>query len=73
MAAAGVALPPDIAAQDKGPAIVAACVTVIVLSTIFVAARLFVRARIIGQMFLDDYLMAVSMVHASGQPVPAEH
>lgn len=67
MAATGVALPPDIAAEDKGPAILAACIGVTVLSTIFVAARLFVRGRIIGKMYLDDYFMAASMVRASGQ------
>jgi hypothetical protein len=64
MAAAGSALPPDIAAQNKGPAILATSITVTVLSTMFVAARLFVRGRIIGKLYMDDYFMMASLVRA---------
>lgn len=62
MAAPGGALPPDIAAQDKGPAILATCITVTVLSTVFVLGRLFVRAHIMRKMYLDDYFMIAALV-----------
>jgi hypothetical protein len=68
--AAPIALPPDIAAQNKGPAILIACITVTIISTIFVVARLFVRGCIARQMYLDDYFMAAALVCVSGQPVP---
>ncbi|KAK4033600.1 hypothetical protein C8A01DRAFT_19467 [Parachaetomium inaequale] len=62
MAAPGIVLPPDIAAQNKGPTILATSITVTVLSTLFVAARLFVRGRIIGTLYLDDYFMIAAMI-----------
>ncbi|KXX73762.1 hypothetical protein MMYC01_209605 [Madurella mycetomatis] len=62
MAAPGSVLPPDIAAQNKGPAILAACITVTTLSTLFVLGRLFVRAHIIRKMYLDDYFMIAALI-----------
>lgn len=55
-------LPPEIAAQNKGPAILATIYTVTVLSTIFTAARVFVRTKILGKLQLDDYLIILSVV-----------
>ncbi|KAI6778592.1 uncharacterized protein J7T54_003371 [Emericellopsis cladophorae] len=48
-------------AANKAPSIVAVTVTLSVLSTIFVAARLFTRQKIMGKMHLDDWLVASSI------------
>lgn len=55
-------LSPEMAAENKGPGILAACYTVEVLASFFVAARLFVRGRMMGKWQLDDWLIIVSMV-----------
>lgn len=57
-------LPPDIAAQDKGPGILATVVVVTVLSTLFCAARIYTRGRILGRLQLDDYLIVLAVVFA---------
>lgn len=57
-------LPPEIAAQDKGPGILAAIISVSIVSTLFVLARLFVRIKIIQKLSLDDYFIIVSTVRA---------
>lgn len=59
------ALPADIAAQDKGPGILAAIITVSIISTLFVCGRLVVRLKIIEKMSLDDYFIIVSTVSAA--------
>lgn len=55
-------LPPEIAAQDKGPGIVAAIISVSIVSTLFVLGRLFVRIKIVQQLSLDDYFIMMSTV-----------
>jgi len=49
-------------AEDKGPAIIAAICVVTALETLFCAARLYTRARIIGKLYLDDYFILASVV-----------
>lgn len=55
-------LPPEIATQNKGPGILAAIITVSIISTLFVVGRLFVRVKIIEKLYLDDYLIILSTV-----------
>ncbi len=55
-------LPPGVAAEDKGPAIVISMSVLTAVATVFIAARLFVRARMLGRMHWDDYLISVSLV-----------
>lgn len=50
--------------EDKGPAILGVSITVVVLSTVFVAARIFTRQKIMGQLHLDDWLSVAAMVCA---------
>jgi len=57
----------EMAAENKGPGILAACYTVEAIASCFVAARLFVRGRMMGKWQLDDWLIIVSMV--SGSPM----
>ncbi|KAI0153242.1 integral membrane protein [Xylariaceae sp. FL1272] len=49
------------AAEDKGPAIIQACWSVIAVSTLFVIARLYVRGVIKKRLELDDYLIITSI------------
>lgn len=58
-------LSPEIAAQNLGPGIVAANITVSVISTLFVIARLFVRIKMIGKLYLDDYFIMFSTVRTA--------
>lgn len=62
-------LSPEMAAENKGPGILAACYTVEVIATFFVAARLFVRGRMMGKWQLDDWLIIVSMVRGPSRAV----
>ncbi|KAL2262439.1 hypothetical protein VTK26DRAFT_1342 [Humicola hyalothermophila] len=55
-------LPPEVAAEDKGPGIIATVVAVTVLETLFCAARIYTRGRIIGRLQLDDYLLILSVI-----------
>ncbi|KAJ0117329.1 integral membrane protein [Diaporthe amygdali] len=55
-------LSPEMAAENKGPGILAACYTVEVIASLFVAARLFVRGRMMGKWQLDDWLIILSML-----------
>lgn len=57
------------AADNKGPGILAACYTVEVTASFFVAARLFVRGRMMGKWQLDDWLIIVSMVCGPLHPI----
>jgi len=56
---------PDNAHQNKGPAVLATCITLTALSTLFVAARLYVRIRILSRVGLDDWLIVISLVDRS--------
>jgi len=64
-------LPPEIAAQDKGPGILAAIITVSIISTLYVAGRLFVRIKIMKKLYLDDYFIILSTVSALPLPTSA--
>ncbi|KAL8364897.1 hypothetical protein RB595_003943 [Gaeumannomyces hyphopodioides] len=54
-------LPPDIAAQDKGPGIIVTILSLTSITTLFVIARLYTRARVLRAAHLDDWLIIVSM------------
>jgi hypothetical protein len=49
-------------AETKGPTILATCITLCVVSTMFVAARLFTRQKLMGKLLSDDYIVGASMV-----------
>lgn len=55
-------------ADNKGPMIIAVCLAVTVLSTIFVALRVFTRQKIMGQLHLDDWLVIPSIVSETFSP-----
>ncbi|KAK1460802.1 integral membrane protein [Colletotrichum melonis] len=48
-------------AEDKGPVALGIVISMLVLSTLFTAGRLFVRGRILKQFHLDDYLIVASV------------
>ncbi|KLU91676.1 hypothetical protein MAPG_10194 [Magnaporthiopsis poae ATCC 64411] len=54
-------LPADIAAQDKGPGIIVTILCLTSITTLFVIARLYTRARVLRAAHLDDWLILVSM------------
>ncbi|KAH8173882.1 integral membrane protein [Sarocladium implicatum] len=53
---------PEYIAESRVPIIVGVVVSLTVLSTLFVIARIFTRARLTGSMFLDDYLVIIAAV-----------
>ncbi|OHW96428.1 integral membrane protein [Colletotrichum incanum] len=53
---------PERAAENKGPAAIGIVISVSVLSTLFAAARLFVRGKILRKVHLDDYLIVASVI-----------
>ncbi|KAK4233520.1 hypothetical protein C8A03DRAFT_19421 [Achaetomium macrosporum] len=55
-------LPAHLAAEDKGPGIIATICVVTVLETLFCAARIYTRGRILGRLQLDDYLVVLSVI-----------
>ncbi|KAL0935510.1 uncharacterized protein CTRU02_210101 [Colletotrichum truncatum] len=55
-------LDPAWVADNRGPWALGVVICVSVISTIFVAARLFTRAKIMGRVCLDDYLIIVSAI-----------
>lgn len=57
--------PPDYAKQDKGPTIVIICSISSAIATIFVAARLYVRGKMLKRFGLDDYFTVASSVSVS--------
>ncbi|KAI1391438.1 uncharacterized protein F4822DRAFT_185906 [Hypoxylon trugodes] len=59
---ASAPLAPEVAAQDKGPSIIAASCAVTAISTLFVIARLYVRVGIIRNFQLDDYFVTASQI-----------
>ena len=52
-------------AEDKGPMIIGVCTAMTILSTIFVALRVFTRQKIMGKLHLDDWLVIPSVVSPS--------
>ncbi|GJD01164.1 integral membrane protein [Colletotrichum higginsianum] len=55
-------VPPQRAGGNKGPTAIGIVISVSVLSTLFTAARLFVRGKILGKFHLDDYLIVASVL-----------
>ncbi|KAF5484079.1 hypothetical protein CGCF413_v015133 [Colletotrichum fructicola] len=53
---------PERDAEDKGPTALGIVISVSALSTVFAAARLFVRGKILGKVHLDDYLIIASVI-----------
>lgn len=49
-------------AETKGPTILATCITLCVVSTMFVAARLFTRQKLMGKLLSDDYIVGASIL-----------
>jgi nitric oxide reductase large subunit len=52
----------DFVQQTKGPTVLAVCISTTTVATIFVAARLYVRVKILSMISLDDWLIILSMV-----------
>ncbi|KAF6795315.1 integral membrane protein [Colletotrichum musicola] len=52
---------PEWEAENKGPASLGIIISVTILSTLFTAARLYVRGKILGKFHLDDYLIVASV------------
>ncbi|KAK2049471.1 integral membrane protein [Colletotrichum somersetense] len=52
----------DRAAENKGPTALGIVISMSILSTLFTAARLFVRGKILGKFHMDDYLMVASVI-----------
>lgn len=52
-------------AENKGPTALAIVVCVSVLSTVFTAARLFTRGKVLGKISLDDYFIVASVVSST--------
>lgn len=52
----------DYVAANKGPTILGVIFTMTAISTGFIGARIFTRAKILGKMQLDDWLVVVSVV-----------
>lgn len=63
---------PKWAAENKSPGIVASIVTVTSLSTLFTAARLYVRGWIIKKLQLDDYIILAALVSCASRPVSVQ-
>ncbi|KAK2770912.1 integral membrane protein [Colletotrichum kahawae] len=53
---------PERDAENKGPTALGIVISVSALSTVFAAARLFVRGKILGKVHLDDYLIIASVI-----------
>lgn len=60
-----VQLPPDIAAQNKGPVILGVVCSITALATVFVAARFYVKGWIKKKFSVDDWIILVSLVSFS--------
>ncbi|KAF3351369.1 hypothetical protein VD0002_g2681 [Verticillium dahliae] len=56
------AIPAEIANANKGPGILAIIIPVSIFSTLFTAARLWVRGKILRQFHADDWLIVVSVI-----------
>ncbi len=58
-------LPPGIAAQNTGPVILAVLYPTTILTSMFVAARLFSRRLKLGRWAADDYIISISLVRTT--------
>ncbi|ORX92630.1 hypothetical protein BCR34DRAFT_442949, partial [Clohesyomyces aquaticus] len=54
-------LDPNFLSQNKGTSILAICSTLTAIASSFVAARLYVRAKLLSRVGLDDWLIILSM------------
>ncbi|KAI3573453.1 hypothetical protein IWW34DRAFT_756206 [Fusarium oxysporum f. sp. albedinis] len=54
-------LPPDIAAQNKGPAMMAVMYSFTALSSLTVVGRVFSRYKKLGHLAIDDYVIILSL------------
>ncbi|RYP61818.1 hypothetical protein DL770_009711 [Monosporascus sp. CRB-9-2] len=54
--------PRDPRSVNKGPIVIGIICAVTALSTVFAAARLFVRGKIKGKLLLDDYVIIISVL-----------
>ncbi|KAF5024824.1 hypothetical protein F66182_3063 [Fusarium sp. NRRL 66182] len=54
-------LPPDVAAQNKGPVMMAVMYSFTALSSLTVAGRIFSRHRKLGHLATDDYIIILSL------------
>jgi hypothetical protein len=52
-------LPPD---SDRGPTYLAVLVVGLTLSIVFIALRIYVRARMVKNLWWDDWFMLISFV-----------
>ncbi|KAK3994270.1 hypothetical protein QBC44DRAFT_286477 [Cladorrhinum sp. PSN332] len=59
MASAGTPVPPD---NNRGPEILAICGSLVAISTVVVALRMYVRGKMIGQIGADDWVMVGAMI-----------
>jgi hypothetical protein len=55
-------LDPTRVGEDKGPRVTASISAVMALSTLFAAARLYVRIFIVRKFQFDDYMILISVV-----------
>jgi hypothetical protein len=55
-------LPPEIVAANKGPTIAAVISSITALATLFVVARIYVKAWMLKAVSVDDYIIVVSLV-----------
>jgi hypothetical protein len=58
-------IPPHIASETKGPRILGIFWAFYTVSILMVSARLYIRARWLKNIGLDDYIIAASMVWVS--------
>ena len=61
IAMANIQVPP-MPDENKGPQVLGSCTAVTILALILVGARLYVRARVVKSVGLDDYAILASMV-----------
>jgi hypothetical protein len=54
--------PPIDLSENKGPAILAAMWPLTIVTTVIVAARMYIRSQVVRNMGLDDWLILASMV-----------
>ncbi|ORY63854.1 uncharacterized protein BCR38DRAFT_514449 [Pseudomassariella vexata] len=55
-------LPPGVAEQNQGPAVIASISSILFVATLFVIARLYSKTRIQKQLHLEDYLIVLSLL-----------
>lgn len=55
-------LPPDVASETKGPAMMASMYSFTALSSLAVVGRVFLRHKKLGRLAIDDYVLVLSLV-----------